>query len=449
MAKTKEEQKFELATLNPSQLQELSGWEQKQYEIVEQNPFVKVENTETYELAKQHRTALRTARTDLQKQDADIASVLTAFRKSVKAETNRLIEITQVHEERQQEEVKEWEAAIEQRRLEREQKEREAEEEQRRKIQEIGAHLQEFTDSMEYENMDAVEKEFEEACNHYDNDSELMLNPVWSVMLDTEIEDRRERFENRKRELKKEHEREVERRIYIEKNSLQALAKEASEIVYITEPEHRDTIKPRVDELFSGHRFEQLKTEFDDLIADTAIRVEKQVQKLEQDAQRIEQLKELEQLRQEKAKLEREKEQREIQERRAKIEAEARQRFESRAAILTDAGFKNEGTWFNLKVDGKNLGMFSHGEVRELSDADFEQQVKNVELSVKKIEQERKASKKLAPDKKKMTAALDKWFESFDPEVKLKNDAAKDLWMEITENVDDYRETLKSLVERL
>lgn len=121
MSEIKEkEQVFSLENLNVKSLPELVGWEQKQKDLLEQNPFVEITDNATFEVAKKSRTALLKGRTELEKQDKLIASKLTSARKEVKEITDKLILITSVAEEKQQKEVKRFEDIKENERLERE-----------------------------------------------------------------------------------------------------------------------------------------------------------------------------------------------------------------------------------------------------------------------------------------------------------------------------------------
>lgn len=106
-------------------LPELQGWREKQQQIVKEHPFIAIEDHKTYEEAKKHRTALVSARTDIQKQDKLIASKLKELRNEAGKVAEELISITQPHEEKQQEEVKRYEAEREAKRLEEERLEQE------------------------------------------------------------------------------------------------------------------------------------------------------------------------------------------------------------------------------------------------------------------------------------------------------------------------------------
>lgn len=103
-------EKFNLETIDISQLPELQGWREKQEIIVKENPFVEIIDNKTFEEARKSRTNLVTARTTIEKQEKLIVSKLKEFREKVGGLTNDLISITFPHEEKQQEEVKRYEA---------------------------------------------------------------------------------------------------------------------------------------------------------------------------------------------------------------------------------------------------------------------------------------------------------------------------------------------------
>lgn len=101
---------FTLETLKVSELPELVGFEQKQKDLVADNPYVEITDTKSYDIACKSRTALLKGRTSLEAQDKLIASKLSSFRREVGEKTKSLIEITLPSEEKQQEEVKRYEA---------------------------------------------------------------------------------------------------------------------------------------------------------------------------------------------------------------------------------------------------------------------------------------------------------------------------------------------------
>ncbi len=105
-----EKQIVTLDTINVEMLPEFENWKEKQLKIVEENPFVEIIDNKTFEEAKKARTTLVTARTDVEKQEKLIASKIKQFRDKVGNFSQELINITLPSEEKQQNEVKRYEA---------------------------------------------------------------------------------------------------------------------------------------------------------------------------------------------------------------------------------------------------------------------------------------------------------------------------------------------------
>tara|TARA_R110002167_G_scaffold81296_6_gene222715 strand:+ start:4486 stop:5559 length:1074 start_codon:yes stop_codon:yes gene_type:complete len=122
---TLEVQVIELETLDVNLLPELQGWRETQLKLVEENPFVPITDNKSFEEAKKSRTTLVTARTTIEKQEKAIASKLRDFRTKVADASKELILITLPHEEKQQEEVRRYEAEKEAERAEKERIEKE------------------------------------------------------------------------------------------------------------------------------------------------------------------------------------------------------------------------------------------------------------------------------------------------------------------------------------
>lgn len=169
-----EVQVIDLDNLEANLLPELQGWREKQIKIVNENPYIPIEDNSTYEEAKKARTALVTARTDVQKQEKTIASKLKAFRTKVSEASQELIDITLPHEEKQQDEVRRYEAIKE---AEKAEKERIVQERKdkilsgidafyqswKQKISEVTfAKLQETSEAFEKVKAEQSEKDFEE-----------------------------------------------------------------------------------------------------------------------------------------------------------------------------------------------------------------------------------------------------------------------------------------------
>ena len=172
-------QVLDLAAIDPKNLPELSGWKEKQLQAVKDNPFVQITDNETYESAKKNRTALVTCRTTLQKQDKAVASKLKELRTNVGNVTQELIEITLPHENKQQEEVKRYEAILEQKRIEREEKERKRIEGIQQKIQDFKDFVSTKKSEMAFgtidESINVCEKLYEEYKQDFDFEEFLPL----------------------------------------------------------------------------------------------------------------------------------------------------------------------------------------------------------------------------------------------------------------------------------
>lgn len=110
-----------------SDLPAYKGVKEKQQQLVSENPFIKIEDWKTLKIAKERRTALKSGRVQLQKDEKLIASELASFRNLIKTETETLILITKEAEDKQQFEIDEFEAA----------KQREKEEAERKRLHEI------------------------------------------------------------------------------------------------------------------------------------------------------------------------------------------------------------------------------------------------------------------------------------------------------------------------
>lgn len=162
MSTTEEKQQFTLETIEVSMLPELQGWKEKQEAIVKENPFVAITDNKTYEEAKKARTTLLTARTTIEKQDKLIASKLKDVRTKAGKFSDDLIKITLPHEEKQQEEVKRYEAIKEEERLEKERLEKVRKDAIQSKIETIYQTEKSKIDNLTFAGIENLQKDFEE-----------------------------------------------------------------------------------------------------------------------------------------------------------------------------------------------------------------------------------------------------------------------------------------------
>lgn len=153
---------LKIETLDVNKLPELQGLREKQLQIVNDNPFIEIIDNKSFDEAKKRRTALVTARTEIQNQDKLIASKIQEFRKSVAGVSEELISITRPHEEKQQQEVKRWEKVKEE---EKQEKLRQEEERKNNIKNSISCIIDEATakiNKCSFETIDSLKVDFEE-----------------------------------------------------------------------------------------------------------------------------------------------------------------------------------------------------------------------------------------------------------------------------------------------
>lgn len=103
--------KLSIADFSVEKLAELSGKKEEQLKLVEENPFIEIIDTKTSDEANKRRTALRTGRTTLEKEQKDvITKIKQVITDPVKAEYEKLISITSPHEKKQQDEIDRYKA---------------------------------------------------------------------------------------------------------------------------------------------------------------------------------------------------------------------------------------------------------------------------------------------------------------------------------------------------
>lgn len=103
--------KLSIADFNVDKLAELSGKKEGQLKLVEENPFIEIIDTKTSDEANKRRTALRTGRTTLEKEEKEvIAKIKEVITEPVKTAYKGLIDITTPHEKKQQDEIDRYKA---------------------------------------------------------------------------------------------------------------------------------------------------------------------------------------------------------------------------------------------------------------------------------------------------------------------------------------------------
>ena len=182
--------KFEIGTLNSANLVELDGFTQSQLKLVEDHPFIEISDSKSYQEAKKNRTALKTGRTTIEKQDKLIATTVFAFRKGTIKIKDELVIITKPHEEKQQTELDRWEKIIQ------DQKDSEAKLEEER-IQKIKDKI-ETTKQLLKDHIDLMTYETIKSSNDIFNDDIVSVSDFdfqeYQFLFDEMIENQKKAF---------------------------------------------------------------------------------------------------------------------------------------------------------------------------------------------------------------------------------------------------------------
>lgn len=197
-----ENQEFGLQKLDPTNLSELKEFEKSQKQLVEDHPFVEITDPASYKEAKKNRTALKTGRTTIEKQDRTIGSVVSSFRKGTKAEAERLIAITQPHEEKQQAEIDRHEAILQAEKDHQERIEQERIDGIKQKIEDMKLTLSKSVFEMEYEDIEQTEEFFEMIVRGCENEFDFM---EFKFLFDEMVQEQRTALKATKTNLEEEH----------------------------------------------------------------------------------------------------------------------------------------------------------------------------------------------------------------------------------------------------
>jgi DNA segregation ATPase FtsK/SpoIIIE-like protein len=268
-SETLEKEVITLDLIQVRNLPELQGWKEKQQAIVKANPFVSCEDPKTYEKGKNNRTALVSARTDIQKQDKLIASKLKEIRSEAAKISEELIAITQPHEDKQQEEVRRYEAAKEMERLEKERIEKERKQALQMSINDFYVDWKHEISKAEFGDLKSLDVAIAEALNiqskiemeefesdHADNCTLLRIQLQEKIQYLTEKENTRLEAEKLAAE-RAAFEKEQAARKKVEKRERAAFAKEQADAREKAEKE--DLLKKQVEAKERAARESEIK----------------------------------------------------------------------------------------------------------------------------------------------------------------------------------------------
>lgn len=161
-------QVFNLENLNPALLPELATFKEIQLQVVAENPFVAIVDTTTRELAKKYRTALKTARTDLEKQDKLISSKFNEAKTKAKSYIAELIDYTLPGELEQQKEIVRDEAVLEEKRQEKARIEQQRVDNIKKEIEDYYSTWNNAITNLKFEYIKTVSGDFLESYTSFD-----------------------------------------------------------------------------------------------------------------------------------------------------------------------------------------------------------------------------------------------------------------------------------------
>lgn len=166
--KTTEVALIDLDAIDVNKLPELADFKSRGSKLVKECKFVKIEDNSTYDQAKKHRTALRSFRTEVQKQEKTIKDKLNSFKTRVVDASNLLIGITQEAENKQQEEVTRWEDIKEQERLEKARLEQERIDGIKKSIGEFRQKWEDKVSELVFETIEDIKCKYSDEVKEFD-----------------------------------------------------------------------------------------------------------------------------------------------------------------------------------------------------------------------------------------------------------------------------------------
>lgn len=121
---------------NANALVEIKGKNKMIAKLIKENPYIEISDTPTFDIAKKSRTALRTCRTDFEKEEKSLLNAIkNRISDPIKAIYQDFKETLNTVEEKQQNEVKRYENVLDEKRKEKERLEEERKDIHRRNIE--------------------------------------------------------------------------------------------------------------------------------------------------------------------------------------------------------------------------------------------------------------------------------------------------------------------------
>lgn len=304
-------QKFELSKLDVNELAELDGWKTKMETLVQENPFVEIKDRETYEEAKKRRTALKSGRTEVQKQDKTIGSFLREFRSKTKAIGESFIAIVQPAEEKQQAEIDRHEAILEEQKLAKEREEEQRVQGIKDRVDNLKEQLKLQIEMLTFENLEESSSVFDDivADGHSQDFEEfqILFDDVateMSIQFEEAVQRVKQSEIDRLEGIKKTEEALLDR---IELWSIKRIDEAQPDEVEIL----RDSVTRGIDSLVRDQKFtEGRENKFKTIVESISNKIELKITSLKADAERDKKMAEME---------EQQRHQNEVNEQRANI----------------------------------------------------------------------------------------------------------------------------------
>lgn len=263
--------KFELSKIDASDLKELDGWKGKMETLVEENPFVKITDKKSYELAKKRRTTLKSGRTEVQNQDKMIGSFISNFRKKTMEIGKEIIAIVHPSEEKQQAEIDKWEKKIQEKKEADAKKEEQRIEKIKERIEIVKNDLKQLIDLLTFENREEAKTKFDHFIQDDAFDYEefaVVYDPMiarmtdeFNTKIDGVIKNESQRLENVKLNI----ESEINKRMV-----------DAQNLIVLSDPKNIHSLGESVDKVMlaefdfgdENERFEKIRSEYADKVSE-------------------------------------------------------------------------------------------------------------------------------------------------------------------------------------
>jgi hypothetical protein len=249
-----EQEKFELMKLDPNQVVELDQWESKLKTLVEENPFIEITDKKSFDEAKKRRTALKSGRTEVQKQDGLIATFLNNFRKATKGNSEKLISIVEPHEQKQQDEIDRYQKILDDQKAEQDRIEEERVNGIKSVINETEKQLQSIVDHVIFQNIEVAKKDFDEYPKKVVEGFDFQ---EFNFLFDEMVERMKTTFDNRVKEVQEEEQKRLEDLKNYAESKLNKMCLDAQNAIEQFQPKNEDdNLIETIDEIFDPLSFD-------------------------------------------------------------------------------------------------------------------------------------------------------------------------------------------------